>query len=70
MKISEVPIGTIIKCCGSKAEVLKHGELGTRVNVLQAKEVEFPGFVLGFQIWSSATDVEYASDSAGKGHNC
>lgn len=61
MRIKDVPEGSIIKCCGSTAQVLKRGELGTRVKVLTLKKVDYPGLALGHQIWSNDTDVEYTS---------
>lgn len=57
MRIKEVPEGSKIICCGATAEVLKHGPMGTRVNVLKLKKVDYPGFALGLQIWSSLSDV-------------
>ena len=34
MKLGSVRVGSIIICCKSTAEVLKHGSMGTKVKVL------------------------------------
>ena len=61
MKIKNVEIGSIVKCCGAIAKVITNGSMGTRVNV--TKIPEDSGFTLGFQIWSNETLVE----STGRG---
>ena len=60
MKISKAPIGSTVKCCGNTAVILKHGSMGTRINVLKS---EFDNTILGNQIWSNDTPVEYTNNA-------
>ena len=55
MRISNIPIGSEIICCGNTAIILKHGIMGVRVNVLNS---EFDSTILGFQLWSNNTTVK------------
>lgn len=63
MKISQLPIGSKVVCCGATAEVLNTGAMGTRVNVLTVPDVS-SGFPLGKQIWSNLSDVELVTEYA------
>ena len=55
MRISNISVGSKIKCCGNTAIILKHGIMGVRVNVLNS---EFDSTILGFQLWSNNTTVK------------
>ena len=57
MRIKEVPEGSKIQCNGATAEVLTHGPMGTRVNVLTVPDKN-TGFPIGRQIWSNESVVE------------
>ena len=55
MKLKNIPIGSTVKMNKSKAVVLRHGDLGTRVNVIEGDPEQV---TLGNQIWSNETLVE------------
>ena len=55
MKLKNAPIRSVIKCVGCKAEVLSHGEMGTRIDITKVKDKE--ATTLGKTIWSNETDV-------------
>ena len=56
MKLKNVPIGKTIICNGAVAEVLSHGPMGSRVNVISIKKDDFPGTTIGKQVWSGSTE--------------
>ena len=55
MKLKNAPIQSVIKCIGCKAVVLHKGEMGVRVSVIEAKDLN--SITLGKQVWSGNTDV-------------
>ena len=55
MKIKHAPPGSTVKMNKTKAEVLSHGELGTRVNVITGDPEQV---TLGKQIWSNESEVK------------
>jgi len=61
IKIKEVEIGSIVKCCGATAEVLSRGMMGTRVKVTKLPKLddEQQGFHIGEQIWSNESEVTF-----------
>ena len=65
MKLGSVRVGSIIICCKSTAEVLKHGSMGTKVKVLivKADKGGNTGMTLGLQVWSSLTEVSLSEQN-------
>ena len=63
MKLKKAEIGSTVKMNKSKAVVLIHGELGTRVNVIEGDPEQV---TLGNQIWSNESEVSFKGQGIGK----
>lgn len=54
MKLKNVPVGSTVKINGNVAEVLSHGSMGCRINVVESKDNSIS---LGKQLLSNASEV-------------
>lgn len=54
MKLKDVPIGSTVKINGNVAEILSHGAMGTRVNLIESKDESIG---LGKQILSNESEI-------------
>ena len=66
MKLKNVPIKTKFDFLDSVVEVLSHGQMGTRVNVISTKDNEFNGITIGNQVWSNEVEVSFNKQEIGK----
>ena len=66
MKLKNIPIKTKFDFLDSIVEVLSHGPMGTKVNVISTKDNEFNGIAIGNQVWSNEVEVSFNKQEIGK----